>query len=765
MMRDRTPEELEKIKQKYATKGDVVAAPKLIAAKAVDILEHYVANVLPNGFKAQLVAVTRAATLIYREKLLEAQAAMLQDIDALDPAILALDDDAAAELPRRQRILRGAARWRDRIAALEFAPVISGSAKDPDDYAQWTDRDQIEARIAQFKRPLVHADPTKSSPLAFLIVKSMLLTGFDAPGEQVLYLDRAMREAELLQAIARVNRTHGEKKRVGLVVDYYGVARHLAEALAAYEQDDVDGALHSIKEELPKLRDQHARLVAMFDARGIVVSGVLSRRERETLAEQFRGWKHPGIGDPQRAAMLGDGTARAAMRAVIALERFLLAPSVAAGKDEYSQLHPRFVHAVRRLLDRSTTPLDRDAAARDLVLLVEPLCFKVLSMLEPAALAGMGKKKRGLAAALLVLCDLGRSRYTLKLTPEEFERPDGWPARTSYENAIRDVVPFRLDTAHRAAEVAPDLWRSTLTVMLGLADANLADFERYPAPGADEVTSDVEALEALRDDKLRAQMHVELKDFLSTLDTVLPRAEARPYLEDAKHFTALHERARRLYRGGERPIGREVGEKVRALIDEHVISLGIDPKVPPVEILDAKFDAHIGRVPSPRAKASEMEHALRHHIRMHEGEDPVHYQSLSERLETILEEHEGHWEEIVEQLGPLFAAARGGREADESGLDPQTQAPFFDVMRKVVTVPMDAAGLEKLRALTVDVVDHLRSELRLAGFWKRGAAVAQLKGWLVTRLDGEDLCEFDALGKLADDLVELARNNHARLTT
>ena len=54
-----------------------------------------------------------------------------------------------------------------------------------------------------------------------LVVKSMLLTGFDAPIEGVMYLDRPIREAELLQAIARVNRT-GFGKRCGIVVDYYG---------------------------------------------------------------------------------------------------------------------------------------------------------------------------------------------------------------------------------------------------------------------------------------------------------------------------------------------------------------------------------------------------------------------------------------------------------------------------------------------------------------------------------------------------------------
>ena len=96
----------------------------------------------------------------------------------------------------------------------------------------------------------------------------MLLTGFDAPVEQVLYLDRFMHQHELLQAIARVNRT-ATKKTAGLVVDYFGIARHLKEALAAYSAEDVEGALQSLKDEIPKLRDRHHRVVALFTDRGV----------------------------------------------------------------------------------------------------------------------------------------------------------------------------------------------------------------------------------------------------------------------------------------------------------------------------------------------------------------------------------------------------------------------------------------------------------------------------------------------------------------
>jgi hypothetical protein len=79
--------------------------------------------------------------------------------------------------------------------------------------------------IGQFKKPPPaegDTDPEHASPVAFLIVKSMLLTGFDAPAEQVMYLDRQIKEAELLQAIARVNRTaHG--KNAGYVVEVLGL--------------------------------------------------------------------------------------------------------------------------------------------------------------------------------------------------------------------------------------------------------------------------------------------------------------------------------------------------------------------------------------------------------------------------------------------------------------------------------------------------------------------------------------------------------------
>ena len=87
----------------------------------------------------------------------------------------------------------------------------------------------------QSEPPRVDDPVHPESPIAFLIVKSMLLTGFDAPLEQALYLDRPIRDAELLQAVARVNRPMSGKE-VGYVVDYYGVFEHLSSALPSIDR-------------------------------------------------------------------------------------------------------------------------------------------------------------------------------------------------------------------------------------------------------------------------------------------------------------------------------------------------------------------------------------------------------------------------------------------------------------------------------------------------------------------------------------------------
>jgi type I restriction enzyme R subunit len=106
--------------------------------------------------------------------------------------------------------------------------------------------------------------------VGFIIVNNMLLTGFDAPLEQVMYLDQVIRAHNLLQAIARVNRVHDENKTCGFVVDYVGVGYHLREALADYdERSEIIGALQDDAAVISELVDRHRKLKEFVKGLGI----------------------------------------------------------------------------------------------------------------------------------------------------------------------------------------------------------------------------------------------------------------------------------------------------------------------------------------------------------------------------------------------------------------------------------------------------------------------------------------------------------------
>ncbi len=263
---DYSPDELAVIKARYATEGDVLEAPLLIEQKARDMIRHYVGVVLPEGYKAQVVATSRQAAVTYHEKLLKARDELVAEIEALPAALPALSDDAVEQLDPDRRFLLACYPLLPELRALEIAAVFSGNHNDPESWWNWSDKDRQNERIRRFKRRLAIAKTDKTDPLSILVVNNMLLTGFDAPVEQVLYLDRKIVAHDLLQAIARVNRTCGAKT-CGYVVDYIGVARHLNEALKDYDGEDTEGTLLDIGMELPKLLDRRTRAVAVFTAR------------------------------------------------------------------------------------------------------------------------------------------------------------------------------------------------------------------------------------------------------------------------------------------------------------------------------------------------------------------------------------------------------------------------------------------------------------------------------------------------------------------
>lgn len=234
----------------YGSRDAYLEAKSTIKAKARDMVKHYLAHVFPNGYKAQVVAVSREAAVRYKTF-----------IDAaLVKAIAALEKDN----PNRIDLLR--------LKNMQTDVIISGGHNDLPHLKVYADNSRHEASIKSFKLPFGTEDEGISGNMGILIVRDMLLTGFDAPVEQVMYLDKVIEAHNLLQAIARVNRVGGEGKDKGFVVDYVGIGHHLKKAIEisdAREQKDVLDALSFPEKELNALRAAHREMMAFFEKYGL----------------------------------------------------------------------------------------------------------------------------------------------------------------------------------------------------------------------------------------------------------------------------------------------------------------------------------------------------------------------------------------------------------------------------------------------------------------------------------------------------------------
>jgi type I restriction enzyme, R subunit len=209
-----TNDEQREIKKKYGVERAVREAPARIRWVCIDLLKHYREHIQPDGFKAMIVTGSRHAATVFKKTL-------------------------------------------DELDAPPSEVIISGDHNDVPEIAQYTDKTKQKKAIADFNKPL------SENPTTFLIVKDMLLTGFDAPILQVMYFDRQLKEHTLMQAIARVNRNY-KGKSCGFVVDYFGLSDHLTEALELFSSDDMAGAYQTLKDEIPKLKSTHTRVTYFF---------------------------------------------------------------------------------------------------------------------------------------------------------------------------------------------------------------------------------------------------------------------------------------------------------------------------------------------------------------------------------------------------------------------------------------------------------------------------------------------------------------------
>jgi type I restriction enzyme, R subunit len=268
----------------------------------------------------------------------------------------------------------------------------------------------------------------------------------------------------------------------------------------------------------------------------------------------------------------------------------------------------------------------------------------------------------------------------------------------------------------------------------------------------------------LEDERLRAEFDVALELFLTTFDIVLPRPEALPYVAAVNLFGEMQVLTRRRYRdsvdGDFDP--HKYKEKVRRLIDQHITVLDLSQRIAPIKVTGAEFAAHVRGITSPRTKASEMEHAIRHHIREHVDEDPAYYERLSQRVDEILARLEDRWEQISLFEDIVREINAGRQDVEHTGLDPTTELPFHGLMAEHVA-NSDPNTDARLITLTGALVAGIRRQIAVVGFWENSTKQDELRKSVKRLLDDSDLFAYGELDELAVDLVALAKANRERL--
>ncbi len=224
------------LKRKYSTPKQLNKADQIIYARAWDISDHFVDNIQGTGFKGQLVAPNKTTAIKYRE--------YIKEIGKVSCEVL--------------------------ISAPDMRENYDDAFEENEDVVQKFYRAMLSkyGKTETYEKSVISAFKKQEQP-EIIIVVDKLLTGFDAPNNQVLYITRSLKEHTLLQAIARVNRV-APGKEYGYIIDYFGNLANLDRALNTYsglnefDEEELTGTIININKEIEKLPQSHSELWDVF---------------------------------------------------------------------------------------------------------------------------------------------------------------------------------------------------------------------------------------------------------------------------------------------------------------------------------------------------------------------------------------------------------------------------------------------------------------------------------------------------------------------
>ncbi|MEZ6055460.1 MAG: type I restriction endonuclease subunit R [Planctomycetaceae bacterium] len=257
--KDLSDEQKVDLKKKFRREEELTKTSERLYEIAFDITTHFCENFKGTKFKGQFAVSSKAMALKYHQ----------------------LFEEIGREYPERavsSRVIISAPDTREDNETIEEEDV-------PEIQQFWQRMMQEFGSEKKYLEQIIDDFEKKPTP-EIIICVDKLLTGFDAPCNTVLYIDKRLRDHNILQAIARVNRLF-DGKDFGLVVDYRGIFGALDEAVKKYDklsdfdEEDLEGTFTQIEEEIAKLKERHTNVWSVFN-------GVQNKQDLEAMQQHLR---------------------------------------------------------------------------------------------------------------------------------------------------------------------------------------------------------------------------------------------------------------------------------------------------------------------------------------------------------------------------------------------------------------------------------------------------------------------------------------------
>jgi type I restriction enzyme R subunit len=281
----------------------------------------------------------------------------------------------------------------------------------------------------------------------------------------------------------------------------------------------------------------------------------------------------------------------------------------------------------------------------------------------------------------------------------------------------------------------------------------------------DDLDACVALLEA---EDVRAEFDQAFRAFAAALDMTLPDPAGLPYVADMKWLGKVRQAARARYRDHQLDVS-DCGAKVRKLIEEAIAADGIELLVKEVSLFSKEFDAKVQAIASPEAKASEMEHAIRHEIHVRLEENPAFYESLREKLQKIIEDREGRRIDAAKQLELLKVLAAEVKNeaaaAQDAGLTDMGFA-IYGVLDRSLPAPEAGEPVAEYRAsrqkLAALVEEALGPFVEIPGWTQKAQVQKDMRRAIKDRLLAAQVLDPNKRETMTTSIVDVAKVRRGR---